>query len=385
MKVSVILTDSVISASGSLDGKPVFVSIPSSHPMYAKMVNAYKHEEYEKILVLGNIAKQIEAFSNGLFFIKDDKVWTRDAESPMPNCMSNRVIDFAKKDLPVKPLVEFWNKLSNHMSENVRNQLYSFLEHNNIPLTQDGNFVCYKKVTLGKDGNLWDSHTFNTVTGVGTFRNNLDDEPSMSRSDVVDDPTQTCSRGLHVAAFEYAKGFSGDTLIHVEVNPIDVVSVPNDYNGQKMRVCKYKVVDVCETEQHTPIQDDIYNHSEDDEDYDDEDDEWHGDDDHEKETDTLDSVLTDTMDTVELRPRADGRVCIPYQYLNFDIVKLVVMENPDNTKYIKIEPCHYDDGNAKVVTADFRIPKTILKNADMFGVSPLILEISDTSLTLSIR
>ena len=42
----------------------------------------------------------------------------------------------------------------------------------------------------------------------------------------------------------YAQSFASgdDKLLDVEVDPSDVVAVPTDYNGTKMRVCKFKVV-----------------------------------------------------------------------------------------------------------------------------------------------
>src|SRR5690606_24725742 len=58
-------------------------------------------------------------------------------------------------------------------------------------------------------------------------------------------PNNTCSFGLHVACFDYAKGF-GPRLIEVKVNPADVVCVPTDYNGTKMRVCKFEVIQECQ-------------------------------------------------------------------------------------------------------------------------------------------
>ena len=65
----------------------------------------------------------------------------------------------------------------------------------------------------------------------------------MDRDSVDADSSVTCSHGLHVAAFEYAHRH-GRTLVAVKVNPVDVVSIPFDYNGQKMRVCRYKVLEV---------------------------------------------------------------------------------------------------------------------------------------------
>jgi predicted RNase H-like nuclease (RuvC/YqgF family) len=48
-----------------------------------------------------------------------------------------------------------------------------------------------------------------------------------------------------VACFDYAKGF-GEKLVEVLVNPADVVCVPVDYNGTKMRVCRFEVVAECQ-------------------------------------------------------------------------------------------------------------------------------------------
>lgn len=70
----------------------------------------------------------------------------------------------------------------------------------------------------------------------------------MSRNQVNEDATQTCSHGLHVANWDYAHNVysagSDAVMLEVEVNPADVVAVPVDYNQAKMRVCKYKVLGV---------------------------------------------------------------------------------------------------------------------------------------------
>jgi hypothetical protein len=46
---------------------------------------------------------------------------------------------------------------------------------------------------------------------------------------------------LHVGTFAYAADY-GDVVLACEVNPADVVTVPYDYDGAKIRVCRYKVV-----------------------------------------------------------------------------------------------------------------------------------------------
>ena len=60
---------------------------------------------------------------------------------------------------------------------------------------------------------------------------------------VCDDASVGCSDGFHAGSLDYAEGFGrGGNLMIVEINPADVVSVPNDSDCQKLRTCKYKVV-----------------------------------------------------------------------------------------------------------------------------------------------
>jgi hypothetical protein len=72
----------------------------------------------------------------------------------------------------------------------------------------------------------------------------------MDRDQVDADSSQTCSRGLHVASWDFVK--SHGTIVSVKVNPVDVVSIPYDYNGQKMRVCRYQVIDTITGEYTDP-------------------------------------------------------------------------------------------------------------------------------------
>jgi hypothetical protein len=65
----------------------------------------------------------------------------------------------------------------------------------------------------------------------------------MPRDRVTFDPNNGCSFGLHVGTFSYANSY-GSTVLEVHVNPRDVVSVPTDCQDQKMRTCRYEVVQV---------------------------------------------------------------------------------------------------------------------------------------------
>lgn len=152
---------------------------------------------------------------------------------PLPEALNKRLMDLIEAQMPTEILVRFWNNLKENPSFNSRQMLYAFLQHNGHPLTEDGCFIAYRGITE----DFKDKHT-----------RTMDNSPGRSievpRESVDDNPNNTCSHGLHVACFDYAKDF-GAKLIEVKVNPRDVVAVPTDYNGTKMRVCKFEVLAEC--------------------------------------------------------------------------------------------------------------------------------------------
>lgn len=151
----------------------------------------------------------------------------------LPESLDKRLRVLIETGMPVELLVRFWNNLKENPSFNSRQMLYKFLEHNGHPLTEDGCFIAYR----GIREDFKDKHT-------GTMDNSPGQIIAVDRASVDDNPNNTCSHGLHVAAFTYAKSF-GPKLIEVKVNPRDVVAVPTDYNGTKMRVCKFEVLAEC--------------------------------------------------------------------------------------------------------------------------------------------
>lgn len=159
----------------------------------------------------------------------------------LPDSLNQRLLDLMEAQMPVEILVKFWQNLKKNPSFNSRKMLYAFLEHNGHPLTDDGCFIAYR----GVRDDFKDQHT-------GTMDNSVGQIVSMPRDQVNDNPNDTCSSGLHVACFAYAKTFA-PKLLEVKVNPADVVAVPVDYNGTKMRVCKFEVMAECEGMLDTPV------------------------------------------------------------------------------------------------------------------------------------
>lgn len=164
----------------------------------------------------------------GFKFDRDSRRCTIDGKD-LPLALNKKIVGFLEEGVNFKFLVDFWRKLQENPSFNSRKMLFDFLKHNGHPLTQNGNFIAYRYVT----DDYKDCHT-------KTMDNSIGKTVEMPREDVDDNPNNTCSSGLHVAAFDYVKNNS--KVVLVEVDPADVVAVPTDYNGTKMRVCRFKVL-----------------------------------------------------------------------------------------------------------------------------------------------
>lgn len=220
-------------------------------PAYSLIVEAIKADDWDKVIDLLDQKTIVRVLTEGemeerdgdLFVKLDNGSWWK-----VPIDLGDHIGDFYNQGLPYKPWVAFAKKLQQNPSYRSVNELFRFLHANSFTLTDDGNFIAYKRVTE----DFKDIYT-------KTFDNSVGVTVSVARNEVDEDSERTCSHGLHVAAFDYACNHFGsdnvqaDKLLYVEVNPKDVVAVPKDYNNQKMRVCEYKVLGVCDYEFKAPL------------------------------------------------------------------------------------------------------------------------------------
>jgi hypothetical protein len=227
MKVSYIILPNtiVVNVNGQTH------TVVQSDARYASILTKIKEGKLDEIEPLLSISKSLtdKGFTvvHGIVHVDNE---------PLPSELSSRLLQFFDEGLPFEPLIKFWKKLKTNPSFNSRQQLFKFLEHNGHPITQEGNFIAYRAVNK----EFKDKHT-------GKMDNNIGNIVEMPRSAVDDNPNNTCSSGLHVATMDYVTNHfasSDDIILDVEVNPADVVAVPTDYNGTKMRVCKFKVLAV---------------------------------------------------------------------------------------------------------------------------------------------
>lgn len=201
------------------------------------------HKESELIQLLYTPEK-IKTFTKDEFLVnsKEKTITERATKEILHPVLAQKLIEFASDGYCYNTFKKFLDNMKKNPDPKAVDQLYFFLEANHFPITSDGCFLAYKSVKCVERNKLLDHYS-------GKFDNSVGKTVKMDRKDCDSRRHVTCSNGLHVAAFEYAHDFRNDsTLIEVKVNPQNVVSVPNDYNNQKMRVCEYFVIRKGQTE-----------------------------------------------------------------------------------------------------------------------------------------
>jgi hypothetical protein len=225
-----------------LDGKSY--SINAGNKLFVNALDAYKVNDWDTFISFVNPElrlKSLYAKYEGIE-VKDGNLYVFD--EPVHSTLATRVLSFLEAGLDCVHLFKFILKLNLNPSKRAVDELYTFLEHRALPITDNGNFLAYKAVREDYS----DKYS-------GKFINTIDAVLEMPRNKVDDDKNVGCSYGFHAGTVEYAKEFLGGQghLMIVEINPSDVVSIPTDCQYQKLRTCKYKVVGEYEIDLTDPL------------------------------------------------------------------------------------------------------------------------------------
>lgn len=225
------------------------VTASDSHPAYKAMVIAAMDNALDKVRELHDavttvatkfqrLTRQITVRNRCLYFDGD----------PIDNSLTKQIVRFMEEGLAFDPLVLFMDNLYSNPIKHSRDQAFDWLNARNFTITNDGMIVGYKGVTgsYENDGVPHSSrsgHAFVNGEEInGYVPNPIGATVEMPRSEVMHDPAASCHAGLHVGTFSYAQSWAKPTTIEVLVNPADIVSVPTDAGGEKIRVCRYVVL-----------------------------------------------------------------------------------------------------------------------------------------------
>lgn len=204
--------------------------IKPDHQNYNAIVAALKNSDAEEIKKLADIAKNVANYVSGKVKVEHGIITYNGKQ--IHNGITTRILELQAGGYPFGYMAKFLENIMQNPSYRATQELYDFLKHRNLPITDDGHFLAYKSVTYD-----WkDHHT-------GTFDNSIGKLVEEDRNLVDDDRNAACSRGLHAGTIEYVKGFTPGHIVVVKINPADVVSVPTDCNCQKLRTCRYLVLE----------------------------------------------------------------------------------------------------------------------------------------------
>lgn len=251
---------------GTEDGESIVVFVAGeapqvaqdSHPNFAQIVTRAKAQDptvVELFDIAATVTQKFERLServttaHGRLYLDGEEV---------DNALTQQVLRFMDEGIDdFRPLVAFFENVQANPNEHSREMLYSWLAGRNFTITPLGMIVGYKAVRE-RDGEFVSIHGGKAIVDgevkTGSIPNRIGSVIEMPRGDVQFDPSVGCHTGLHVGTYDYAENFGGSgPMLEVHVNPRDVVSVPTDCDAQKMRTCRYVVVDQIEAAYTSPL------------------------------------------------------------------------------------------------------------------------------------
>ena len=212
-------------------------SADSSFPGFKAALMACVEGDFQSALNIINTERAVEYYTSksGNIRIEDGHLYWKDLI--LDTGLTRRIVERMQNGEDFEFFIPFLENLMMNPRRQAVIRLYDFLEANDIEITPHGTFYAWKKVRDDyKD------------IATGTFDNSVGANPKMDRNQVDEDDNVTCSQGLHVCSKSYLPSFAGwgkSRVMKVEVHPMNVVSIPVDYNNAKMRTCEYTVIQDC--------------------------------------------------------------------------------------------------------------------------------------------
>lgn len=220
-----------------IDGRPETVT--RDHVNYDAIIKALQNEEWDKVPILISRKKAIERAVETVsgmksnVEIRDNAIFYKGKE--IGGGLVRRILEMQKNGWNIDRFVKFLENLLQNPSSSAVQELWEFMEKNDLPVSDDGCLYAYKKVR----SDFKDLYT-------GTMDNSPGTTLYVERNEVDDNRANECSFGLHFCSYSYLNVYgvhtdSSNKVVMVKINPKDVVSFPKDYNLAKGRCTGYYV------------------------------------------------------------------------------------------------------------------------------------------------
>jgi hypothetical protein len=193
-------------------------------------------KEWDKVPGLVNIAVQIKKqsdFSSGRIHVDTDAGIVLFQGMEIHNTITDYIIRMANDGFDVQPVVKFLDNVLANPNPMVATRLFDWMSAGQMPITDDGCFVAYKRVRN-------DYKSFHD----GKTDHKIGQVTSMPREMCDSNQNNCCSTGLHFCSQGYLPSYNGGEgrVLVLKINPIDVVAIPDEYGTHKGRCCKYEVM-----------------------------------------------------------------------------------------------------------------------------------------------
>lgn len=218
------------------DGKGI--TVDKKQEAYGKILSALKQkkswskEKAWELATGSSLVAKVSATKKSGLYILDGKAYFGDIK--MNEAMTKKLVWLHENGYSFTAIENFYKRCQKNPRKESVDDLFRFLEQNNIPICKDGCFVGYKYVTKTETGFV-DSYSKTMDIKIGNFI-------TLHRSKCTSDPNSACGPGLHVGGWNYVGG--SPHVILTKVAPEDVVSVPFCSNSGKLRCCRYKALRV---------------------------------------------------------------------------------------------------------------------------------------------
>ena len=146
-----LITGSSATVIRLVNGESATYQINKTHPKFKDVVASIVAGAYEDAITEIDKKELIKKYIVGLLTIENNQV--KYAGKVLNNKITNRMLDDMNSGGTFhKHLGSFMDRAMNNVSDKSVEELWDFIEHNDIQLTEDGMLIGWKKVTKNGDG-----------------------------------------------------------------------------------------------------------------------------------------------------------------------------------------------------------------------------------------
>jgi hypothetical protein len=119
----------------------------NDNPLFGQAVEAYRKEDWDSLMGFLSPEKAVREYLFEYDNVKVENGAVYFGGSAVHSLCVDRILQFCDSGFSPMPLVRFLSKLQKNPSRRSVEELYRFLERNNLTVTTNGNFLAYKAVT----------------------------------------------------------------------------------------------------------------------------------------------------------------------------------------------------------------------------------------------